>query len=165
MHATASFTAAVEQHLDDVYSYLVYLTGDRGTAEDLAADTFERACRSWRRFDPRRGSVRTWLCQIARSAAVDHFRSEQRRRRREQRYTSREPVAEDAAFGEGLSPWLERGLGRLSAAEREIIALRVVLELDGEATARLLGISPTACSTRLHRALRKLEEVTSDVHA
>jgi DNA-directed RNA polymerase specialized sigma24 family protein len=39
-----------------------------------------------------------------------------------------------------------------------VIALRVVLELDGEETARLLGITPTAVSTRLHRALGKLEE-------
>ena len=34
----------------------------------------------------------------------------------------------------------------------------VLLGLDGEQAARLLGISPTACSTRLHRALQKLEE-------
>ena len=43
-----------------------------------------------------------------------------------------------------------------------MIALRVVLELDGEAAARVLGISPTACSTRLSRALKKLEERMTD---
>jgi DNA-directed RNA polymerase specialized sigma24 family protein len=36
--------------------------------------------------------------------------------------------------------------------------LRVVLDLDTETAARLLGISPTACSTRLSRALQRLEE-------
>ena len=46
----------------------------------------------------------------------------------------------------------------LSAGEREVVALRVVLDLDGEETARLLGISTTAVSTRLSRALSKLEE-------
>src|SRR5581483_909607 len=46
------------------YRYLVYLTGDRSAAEDLAAETFEKAFRSWRRFDPRRASPRTWLCRI-----------------------------------------------------------------------------------------------------
>ncbi len=61
-------------------------------------------------------------------------------------------------FGEGLSPELEEGLRALAAGEREVVALRVVLELDGEETARLLGITPTAVSTRLHRALGKLEE-------
>jgi DNA-directed RNA polymerase specialized sigma24 family protein len=41
-----------------------------------------------------------------------------------------------------------------------------VLELDGETAARVLGISPTACSTRLSRALQKLErKVTADAVA
>jgi DNA-directed RNA polymerase specialized sigma24 family protein len=57
-----------------------------------------------------------------------------------------------------LSPALEAGLRELSASEREVIALRVVLEFDGKAAARLLGISRTACSTRLSRALHNLEE-------
>jgi RNA polymerase sigma factor (sigma-70 family) len=63
---------------------------------------------------------------------------------------------------EGLSPELERALAQLSAGEREVIALRVVLELDGDAAARLLGISPTAVSTRLSRALKRLEELVRD---
>jgi len=68
------FADVVAEHLDAVYRYLVYLTGDRAAAEDLAAETFERAFKSWRRFDPRRGAPRTWLCRIAHSAAVDWFR-------------------------------------------------------------------------------------------
>ena len=62
----------------------------------------------------------------------------------------------------GLSPALERALATLSAADREVVALRVVLELDAESTARLLGISATACTTRLSRALKRLEELMSD---
>ena len=65
-----------EEHLDDVYRYLLYVTGNPHLAEDLAAATFERALRRWRRFDPRRASARTWLCQLARSTALDHFRAE-----------------------------------------------------------------------------------------
>ena len=42
-----------------------------------------------------------------------------------------------------------------------MVALRVVLELEGEVAARVLGISATACSTRLSRALQKLEEEVS----
>lgn len=136
-------------------------------AEDLTAETFERACRRWRRYDPRRGSAKTWLCQLARSTALDHFRAEQRRRKRETTFALREPdEATDARFGEGLSPALEEGLRALTAGEREVVALRVILEFDGESAARLLGISPTACSTRLSRALQKLEaKVRNDVFA
>src|SRR5918999_5195643 len=147
-----SFADAAEAHLDDVLAYLTYMTRDRVLAEELAADTFERALRSWRRFDPRRASARTWLCQVARSVALDHFRSEQRRRGRERVYAVREGGDErEEQFMEGLSPRLERALRGLSAGEREVIALRVLLELDGPTAARVLGISPTACSTRLSR--------------
>jgi RNA polymerase sigma factor (sigma-70 family) len=161
-----SFESVAERHLDDVHSYLVYLTRDREVAEDLTAETFERALRQWRRFDPRRGSARTWLCQLARSIALDHFRAEQRRRRREGAWAVDQPAeVDDSLFG-GLSPELERALAGLSAGEREVIALRVLLDLDIETAARILGVSPTACTTRLSRALKKLEErMNADVAA
>ena len=154
-----TFASAAEAHLDDVYAYLVYLTGDASVAEELTSETFERALRRWKRFDPRRASARTWLCQIARSSALDHFRAERRRKRREETFAgaSREDV-EQGAF-EGLSPSLEEALKRLSPADREVIALRVILDLDAATAARLLGTSTTACSTRLSRALHKLEEL------
>jgi RNA polymerase sigma-70 factor (ECF subfamily) len=161
------FAEAAERHLDDVHAYLVYLTGDRATAEELTAETFARALERWHRFDPRRAGPRTWLCQLARSTALDHFRAEARRHRREGRYAAAVPGGDaQQVFGEGLSPELEAALARLSAAEREVVALRVVLELDGEGAARVLGISVTACSTRLSRALQKLEkEVSAGVAA
>ncbi len=160
-----NFAAAAEQHLDEVYAYLAYLTGDRSVAEDLAGETFEKAFRLWPRFDPARGSARVWLCQIARTTALDWFRAERRRRARENVYALHEvETPREPAFGEGLPPGLERALAALSPGEREVIALRVLLELEGRTAARVLGISETACSTRLSRALAKLErEVAEDV--
>ena len=151
-----SFAQAAEKHLDDVYGYLTWFTGDRFLAEDLAAETFERALRLWHRFDPKRGSARTWLCQVARTTALDHFRSEKRRQRREQLVAPSERF-EDRLV-EGLSPELEAALRGLTAGEREVIALRVVLDFDVRTAASMLGISPTNCTTRLNRALGKLEE-------
>jgi RNA polymerase sigma-70 factor (ECF subfamily) len=151
-----TFTEAAEEHLDDVFGYLLYLTRNRETAEDLTSATFEKALRLWKRFDPRRGTARTWLLGIARTTALDSFRADARRRRREE--AAAPPDRVDEVFVEGLSPSLETALATLSAGEREVLALRVVLELDGDATARLLGVSPTAVSTRLSRALKRLEE-------
>ena len=159
--ARPSFDAVAADHLDAVYRYLVFLTGDRSAAEDLAAETFEKAFRGWRRFDPRRGSPRTWLCQIARTTALDWFRAEARRKRREETY-SRDLEHETELF-DGLPGPLEQAVKELAPAEREVVALRVLLELDGPSAARVLGISQTACSTRLSRALKKLEERIDDV--
>ena len=158
-----SFDAVVAEQLDGVYRYLVYLTGDRAAAEDLAAETFEKAYRGWRRFDPARGAPRTWLCRIAHSVAVDWFRAEARRTRREDNYMRDAAMLDESVFGDGFSPKLDQALHRLAPAEREVVALRVLLELDGPSAARVLGISQTACSTRLSRALKRLEEEVGDV--
>ena len=151
-----TFAQAAETHLDDVFGYLAWFTSDRFVAEELTGETFERALRLWHRFDPERGSVRTWLCQVARTVALDHFRSERRRSRREQLAAAEERL--DERFAEGLSPDLEAALARLTAGEREVVALRILLDLDAASASRVLGISETNCTTRLSRALKKLEE-------
>lgn len=161
--APPSFAAVAEELLDDVFGYLLYLTKNWAVAEDLTGETFETAFRKWRRFDPGRGTPRAWLLAIARTTALDWFRADARRRRREERADAADFRREDeGGFGEGLSPLLEDGLRALTAGEREVVALRIVLDLDGEESARLLGITPTAVSTRLSRALAKLEERMRD---
>ena len=160
---TPSFAAVSEELLDDVYGYLLYLTKNWAVAEDLTGETFEAAFKKWRRFDPSRGTPRAWLLAIARSTALDWFRADARRRKREERAEAADPRVPDAgSFGEGLSPELAESLLALSAGEREVVALRIVLDLDGEETARLLGVTSTAVSTRLSRALSKLEERMRD---
>jgi RNA polymerase sigma-70 factor, ECF subfamily len=160
-----AFANVAEDCLDEVYRYLLMLTANPALAEDLTSATFEKALRVWRRYDPRRAAPATWLCGIARTTALDHFRSEERRRRREERYGAEQPVAEESETL-GLSPEVETALRSLTAAEREVITLRVVLEFDAETAARVLGISRTACSMRLARALQKLEErMTADALA
>ena len=161
--ASPSFAAVAEELLDDVYGYLLYMTKNWALAEDLTSETFETALRRWRRFDSRRGTHKSWLLAIARSVALDWFRADARRRRREERAEAGAIQEErEPALGEGLSPELEEALRALSTGEREVVVLRIVLDLEGDEVARLLGITPTAVSTRLHRALGKLEERMRD---
>jgi RNA polymerase sigma-70 factor (ECF subfamily) len=152
-----SFAVVAEEHLNDVHRYLLMLTADYALADDLTAETFEKAFRSWRRYDPRRSSERTWLCAIGRNVALDHFRAEARRRRREERYSA-EGRVEAPGRELGFSPELDAALATLSAGDREVLALRIVLDLDADAAARVLGIGRSACSMRLARALEKLQE-------
>ena len=58
----------------------------------------------------------------------------------------------------GFSGDLRAALGRLSRAERELIALRVVLGMDAAEAGRVAGMSPSAVGTGLHRALTKLRQ-------
>jgi RNA polymerase sigma factor (sigma-70 family) len=141
-----------------LFGFLAYRTGDRALAEDLMADAFERALRSRRKFDRRRGSERTWLYAIALNALRDHAR----RRAAEQRALGLAGPAEEAGE-DGLSAVehrdeLQRALARLSAEEREAISLRFGAELTVPEVAELLGEKLTTVEGRVYRGLRKLRD-------
>src|ERR1700734_4093975 len=57
-----------------VFGVAVAVTGDPGTAEDIAQHAFERAWRHASVYDPRRGSVRTWATTITHNLAIDVVR-------------------------------------------------------------------------------------------
>lgn len=154
-----TFAEAAEANLDSVYRYLRQLTGNPHLAEDLTSETFERALNVWGRYDPARGPVLPWLITIARRIALDHFRSDARRRKRELRATAGDDAATPPPADPGdVPPQMAAALARLTNTEREVVALRILLDLDGAEAAAVLGITPTACSTHLHRAMTKLRK-------
>ncbi len=58
--------------------------------------------------------------------------------------------------GNAIDPEIMAALLRLPDRQRQVVALRVFLDLDTEQTAEVLGITPSAIKTHLHRALRAL---------
>lgn len=57
-----------------VYGVALAVVGESGLAEDIAQQAFERAWRHAGLYDPRRGSVRTWLTRIVHNLAIDAMR-------------------------------------------------------------------------------------------
>ena len=68
------FDRIYRREAQGLYGFLAYRTGDSALAEDLLADTFERALRARRGFDRRRGTERNWLYAIALNLLRDHGR-------------------------------------------------------------------------------------------
>ncbi len=63
-----------ERHYQSIYRYLAYRTGDLHAAEDLTADVFLKMVQALPDYQLTRAAFRTWLFQIARNLAIDHFR-------------------------------------------------------------------------------------------
>lgn len=154
-----TFERLYAEHAQALFAFLSYRTGDRVLAEDLLADTFERALRARRRFDPRKASAKTWLYAIALNCLRDNVR----RRSTEDRVLER--VASGSSFGSGDEQeaiadrdLISRGLAALSEEEREAIALRFGADLTVPEIAKLTGEPLTTVEGRVYRALRKLRE-------
>jgi RNA polymerase sigma-70 factor (ECF subfamily) len=137
-----------------LFSFLAYRTGDRGLAEDVLADAFERALRG--RFNPRKGSAKTWLYAIALNVLRDHIRRSAAESRAYERVDASEGRDVFADFE--VRDELMRGMAVLSAEEREAIALRFGAALTVPEMAALLGEPLTTIEGRVYRALRKLRE-------
>ena len=63
--------ALYRAYAGELFGFALNALGDRGTAEEVVQEVFTRAWRHAEAYDPTRGSVRTWLYQIARHAIID----------------------------------------------------------------------------------------------
>jgi RNA polymerase sigma factor (sigma-70 family) len=63
---------------DQVYRVARHLVGSREEAEDLVQETYARAFRSWRSFQPGT-NLRAWLLRILTNLNIDRGRRQQRR--------------------------------------------------------------------------------------
>jgi RNA polymerase sigma-70 factor, ECF subfamily len=157
------FEALYRSSRDDLFAYVFTLLRDRATAEDVTALAFERAYRRRRTFDRRRGEERAWLFGIARNAALDELRRRQRLAR-----LAAEPEDASAAAAdddlEGLAEVMLRrtavrkAVARLTAREREIIALKFHAGMSNAELARVLGVSESNAGTLLFRTMEKLRK-------
>jgi RNA polymerase sigma factor (sigma-70 family) len=150
------FERLYEREAQGLFGFLAYRTGDRGLAEDLLADTFERALRARRGFDRRRGSERTWLYAIALNLLRDHARRAAAEGRAVERLDREQAAGELEAVED--RDLVKRALAGLSEEEREAIALRFGADLTVPEIAKLLGQPLTTVEGRVYRALRKLRE-------
>ncbi|MCA9683017.1 MAG: RNA polymerase sigma factor [Myxococcales bacterium] len=65
-----------EDHVDALWSFVFYRVGrDPSLCEDVVAETFLVAFEQTAAFDPSRGSLRTWLCQLSRNVIRRHRRA------------------------------------------------------------------------------------------
>ena len=147
------------EHAEPLFGFLVYRTGDRALAEDVLADTFERVLRARRRFDPRKGSEKTWLYAIALNCLRDRARRSAAEGRALERLDP--PVPAPAAGAVEDRDAVGRALEVLSGEEREAIALRFGADLTVPEIAKLTGERLTTVEGRVYRALRKLREELS----
>ena len=133
--------------------------------EDCAAESFSEAYFHLQDFRERSGSLKAWLCVIARNNARDLMR----RRRKEDGMLSLD--AEDLpepVSGFSVEDDLERketrralldALNALGEPDREIVVRKYYLGESSRNIATRLNLTPGAVDVRTYRAVRQLREL------
>ncbi len=128
--------------------------GDPGLAEEAVQETFVRAWRSRRHFDPGLGPLRAWLFAIERRVVIDLAR---RRAARPTDILDTEVAAAGDEIEQAMAGWLvEEAIRRLRPEHRQVLVETYYGNLSGRDLAVRLGIPEGTVRSRLFYALRSL---------
>ncbi|HUZ76067.1 MAG TPA: sigma-70 family RNA polymerase sigma factor [Chloroflexota bacterium] len=157
------FTSLYQRHAAHVYAYLFSQVGNRQEAEDLTSAVFLKVLRALPRFEGR-GTLESWLFQIARATISDHWR---------EHYKLAALPLPDQWDAPDLGPapltspsaretFVHELLDRLPPNYRAVLTHRFLLRSTVRDTARALGLSESNVKVLQFRALRRAAELGRD---
>lgn len=127
-------------------------------AEDIVAEAYLKAARSFDSFDPTRAKFGTWVTSIAKNCMASHFR-------KSQPTAALDDVSESAFAVDGGQDavgdlmLVKQLLACLDDDERQLVALKYRDGLRNVDIAQELGINPSTVATKLSRALAKMRAI------
>ena len=153
----ASFDDVYARYGQGVHAYLVRLTGDAWTAEELCQETFLRYLAHEQRLIGGNGSLGGWLYRVATNLGIDRLR-----RQRAASLTT-EPAdcaPANCALSEALDVdgRIRAELARLPPELRATFLLRAHHGLPFRQVADALGVSERAAKDRFRRTRERLAQ-------
>ena len=135
---------------------------DPSRAEEVTQEVFTEVWRQATRFDPARGSVRTWVLTIAHRRAVDAVRSSQASRAREEQVARREPLEvagpEEAVVTAAEHEDVRRCLDSLTPLQSQAVRLAYYQGFTYPQVAEMLGRPLPTVKTRMRDGLIRLRD-------
>ena len=153
-----SFTEIYREYYRRVYNYAFSRLLHREEAEDATAEVFLVLLQNLPCYDPKRGSVGTWINRITHNAVENYCRKAYRRKE----FPTAELIREKEGEWEPEQPANRRAyhiLRQLSEEERAFLALRYELDMTNAEIGELMGVSPVSVSQRYHRLLEKCRKL------
>ncbi|MEX1156827.1 MAG: sigma-70 family RNA polymerase sigma factor [Chloroflexota bacterium] len=150
----AAFGELYDFYLPRIFGFVQRRVRERSVAEDLTATTFQRALEAIRYRDFRNDAFGGWLYRVAANSVVDHVRHGRR-------LVDLSGTDVDGGGGDAFAAALDRdelrrAMSGISAAHRQVLALRFYDDLSAEDAAAVIGCSRATFAVKLHRALAAL---------
>ena len=155
--------ALYRSYSGELYGFALNALGERGAAEEVVQEVFTRAWRHAATYDARRGSVRTWLYQIARHAIIDTRRRASVRPSLALHAPDEEPDAGPTIEQAMLGWQVVSALERLTPEHRQMIRLAHFQGLSMREIAERCELPVGTVKSRTWYALRSLRLVLEEM--
>lgn len=148
-----------------VFGLVMKILADRTVAEEVTMDVYTQVWRRTSTYDTERGTPGSWLMMLAKTRAIDRFRSSYLERGRQVPLDQAAELPGDAATPEQYSADLERqrlvqeAMASLSAEQRQAIALAYYWGLSQSEIADRLQLPLGTVKTRMRLGMIRLREV------
>ena len=152
-----------------VFGLIQRILNDPAGAEEVTLEVYTQVWRQAANYDPRRGTPSAWLLTIARSRAIDRFRSTDQTRRRQEPMELVELARDTGADPEESASAAERGalvrgaLDRLPPEQRQVIELAYFGGYSHSEIAAQLQLPLGTVKTRTRLAMGRLREALSSL--
>lgn len=157
------FEAFVREHEQDVYTYVLRMTGQRDEAADLTQEALLQTYRTWSQVDPdSAGGYLKWCYRIAHNLCVDYLRKKRPRLAEDEeleRTVDRQSERPEEVYENRVqSSQIREALAALDEKYRAVLLLRYQTEMSYERIAEVLELPLSTVETRIHRGKKMLRE-------
>jgi RNA polymerase sigma-70 factor (ECF subfamily) len=160
---------AYRRHAGAVFALASRVLGSRNLAEEVVQEVFLRLWNHAERFDPERGSLRSWLLAQTHGRAVDMLRSETARKGREEREHRTRAEAgydlEHEVWDLAVADQVRVALEALPTEERKAIELAYFKGLTYREVAVALDQPEGTVKSRIRAGLKRLRVGLAEVNA
>lgn len=152
-----------DRHSGILYSVALRIVRRLPDAEEVLQDTWIHAWRRAASYDPSRGTVAAWLVAVARSRAIDSYRSAASRLRAETVVEPDPPVEVDEPVAHAARLQLHErvvsALATLSPQQRQVLELAYFGGLSQSEVSARLGAPLGTVKSWARQGLRRLREL------
>ncbi|GAB3791731.1 RNA polymerase sigma factor SigX [Virgibacillus kimchii] len=165
------FNKIYDEFHQDLFQFIFYMVKDKHLTEDLLQEVYIKVLKSYKNFKGD-SSLKTWLFSIARHVTIDHFRAQERKRKRileffdwnekGQHIEDDKPLPDEITVQSDEMKQIYKHLDKCTPDQKSVLILRYMQSFSIKETAEVLNFSTSKVKTTQHRGLKTLKKHMED---